>query len=844
MATGAFESNQKPFDVNVDLGYYRRMDKKEAVNTDGELIPEKETLNVRYVNEYLQNHGVTPDNFDKNFTMNTAIDLTSARHSSGEAEMFNTLTETKNMLDKWNLGGLMESMNESLVKSNVHYELEKRKELGNNNEAKLLRGYYTYRTVKKYCDRMYKISEQFSQTREKQKTGIEKGVKEEFAGVLNSVKENFGNMDGKQKMLLVVAGIIGAGMLLGSKSPRVDKIRETIWTCMKIGGFAWVGNNIFKVFTGKTALQTVSDWSKSNVATMEFWTKTYKTNSEQAEILQASTMYLGDIDIMRLAKDYQHARDTQPPGKQKIHYPTISGKDMSDEQVYIALDVFFQKYPVDQVKLKYQRWKPAPTWREVVGNEMISDGSIDMPDSVLSQTADSIHSTVNSAYNYAAPKVESAADYLKSGKLPGAMAAGGVAVGTAIGETAVGAARAVGGVAGGVYEGLKGAGKVALAGAKEVGSDVAYAAGEAWEWVKGLFRKNNNGQEGTDDQVKEWSTKYIENYSQSRKEELGTYLHEKIVDKKNADGYENALKTGSHDQISGVNIEYIKDNDAIYVVAGSHVQDVAGNVQGIRDSMQKADVGAREFLKRRFPKEVGDKIDTYAEFNLGAYVVNEASYKVFMRMPLPGTVEFNQRKAGHWTPEAMRGRTDVQIFGPENRFEYDALKDWQQYNLRLRFLVDGSQTDELNAIVDRYNRLYQDKGWSIDVVGERMMNSQQDFDEVFHDLNNTMQFKEKQKLAPNNGLLQGIESEFQSLENDAAADVIGSKDVKNKFEENVRRTLGVEYRLAILGDREWRAKLNYEPGSSDSLKRKTPKDLLKIYKVALEKEVKKENQES
>lgn len=832
-----------PTDPNVDLGYYRRFDDKEAVNAEHELIPEKQTLNARYVSDFLSKRGITPENFDKNFKITTAIDLTAAKHSKGEAEMFDVLTKTKAFLDQRGLTDLVENMNDSTVKSNIHYELEKRNEL--QHEADLQRGYYTYRTVKAYCDRMFKIREQATVSREKEKTKVEKGVKEEFAGVMEDVKKNFGDLGGKEKMLVVVGGLIGAAMLFSSDSPRVAKIRETVWTCVKIGGFAWLGNTLFKVFTGKTALDTISDWSKSNTATESFWTKTYKTNSEQAEILRASTVYLGDKPFNYLAGEYLKARNL---GKNRVELPTVMSKDMTPEQIYTSMDVFFKRYPAEQLIKKYAQVKPPPTWREVVGTEMIEDGSIEMQDSLISRTADAVHSTVNNAYNWVAPKAKAAGEYISSGGLAQGMAKGGEALGGAVAVVGkgigagakgliLGVGAGVGGVASGVYEGGKGVGKGVVAGAGEVLSDVGEAAKAAWAWAKDTYRKNF-GKEGSDDEVKEWAEKSLKNWDESQSGDLEKFIREHNAEKKKADGYVEAMRNGSFERVNDVDVKYVvRDGDSIYVSAGCRVPGVIGNEQGVLDAMKKSDAAAREFLKKKYP-QVAEKIDTFVEFSQGVYVVNDNSYKVFVRMPLPGTIEFNQRNAGRWTPEEMKKRKDIEIFGPDNKFEYAKLEPWEQNNLRLRFYLDSSQTSELDAVCDKYTRMYNTKGWAIDVVRKRFMENDPDRDEVYKAL------RFERKLYPNRGILEANESRISTLERDAAAKVVGSDDVKNAFEVRMRKDLGTVVRLALLGDKEAMRIYNYDPSSTDKKVLKTVDDLLRQYEVDLDLAAKKRGVES
>lgn len=830
-----------PMDPNVSLDYYRGFD-KEATNVEHETIPEKQALNARYVSDFLGKRGITPENFDKNFNLATAIDMTASQKSSaGSQEMFRVLFDSKAFLDQRGLSDLFENMNESTVKSNIQFELQKRNET--DQSVRLQRGYNTYRVIKMYCDRMFKIREQFSDVREKEKTQVNKGVKEEFAGVMEGVKKNFGNLEGKEKMLVVVGGLIGAAMLMSSDSPRVAKIRETVWTCLKIGGFAWLGNTVFKVFTGKTALQTISDWSKSNTATEEFWTKTYKTNSEQAEILRQSTIYLGDMDIMRLAGEYQKARNL---GKDEITLPTV--RDMNPKQIYTSLDVFFKRYPVEKIMQKYAQVKPEDrTWRSVMGAEMIEDQSIQMNDSVLSQTADAIGGTATRLYNAAAPKVEAAVDYVASGKIGEGAKKAGKAGGKVVKGIIVGGAGLVGGVVGGVYEGVKGTGKMVVEGGKEVASDVAEVAQAAWAWVKDLF-KRNFGTEGTDDEVLTWSKKALKNLDETQSGDLEKFIRENNPEKKKADGYVDAMRNGNYERVGDVDVKYMERDKgtstaAIFISAGCTIplSEKGVTEQGVLDAMKKSDAGARDFLKKKYP-QIADKIDAFVEFSQGVYVVSDRSYKVFVRMPLPGTDEFNQRMSGRWTPEEMKSRKNIEIFGTDNKLEYGKLEPWEQNQLRLNFYLDASQTNELNAICDKYTRMYNTKGLPINVVKERFLNNTDDRDVVLAALQSSM--KLDRKLYTNRGLLEARESDIQKIEENAQSKVVGSDDVKKAFRESVRLKIGSRVRLALLGDSESMSFYNYDPSSTDKTKLRTADDLLKVYENDLNQKAKEKNASS
>lgn len=824
-----------PVDPHVDLGDYRRLDQPEGLNAEKEQMPEKQTLSARFVGDFLNKRGITQGNFDKNFTLATAVDLTfeDGKKAKGSAEMFDKLSKAKTFLDQRKMGDLLENTNEAAALSNIHRALEKSGDL--KWEADILRAYYTYRAVRMYCDRMFKIHEQFSESRDKEKTKIDKSVKDDFAEAFDGMKKNFGSMDAKEKMLVVVGGLFGGAMLLNSDNPRIDGVRETIWTAMKIGGYAWLGNTICKVLTGKTAIDHISDMGKSSTENEAFWTKTFKTGPEQAENLRKSTIYLGDKDFMRLAEDYKKARDS---GKTPLEMsvPSVSSKDMNGQQIYAALDAFFNKdanYAVDKLIAKYAQMKPPATWREVVGTEMIDDGSLEISGSLISRTADKAVGTVERVYNWGAPKVGAAYDYVASADIAGGAARVAKGGGRLVGGAARGLFYGIGGAATGAYEAARGISSSPDSKSR-LATDVSEAAKGAFEWAKDLYRKNF-GKEGTDEQVKAWAPTALKVWDESRSGDLEKFIRENNAYPQTADGYAEAIRGGTSERVNDADVKFVIRGNDMFVVANSHIQgEVIGNEQGILNAGKKSDAAAREFLKKRYPA-VADKIDTFIEFSQGVYTVNDASYKVFVRMPLPGTIEFNQRMNGRWSPKEMKGDKDLNIFSEGNKFEYSKLQPWEQNNLRLRFFLDSSQTPELEAVCDKYTRLYQDKGLPINVVRKQFMEDENDRKEVLK------QLKIETKLFANHGRLEAHESAITSLEKDAAAKILGSDDNKKAFEERMRKDLGAMVRLALLGDHESMLAYSYDPSSQETTKIHTAENLLKVYKDQLDKKAKEQN---
>jgi hypothetical protein len=118
------------------------------------------------------------------------------------------------------------------------------------------------------------------------------------------------------------------------------------------------------------------------------------------------------------------------------------------------------------------------------------------------------------------------------------------------------------------------------------------------------------------------------------------------------------------------------------------------------------------------------------------------------------------------------------------------------------------------------------------------MENDEDRDTVY----NALRFD--RKLFPNRGVLEAHEGKIATIEKNAAANVVGSDDVKKAFEERMRKDLGIPLRLALLGDKSAMDFYNYDPASSDKTKVRNADDLLKTYENKLAQAAKLRNAES
>ena len=378
------------------LGEFRSHDKR---NEQGEVLPENESMNALRVRMFLETHGFTPENFNDRFNVDTALNMLSLSPTQGESEMAKIITAGKNYFDKMGLPKLIEQTPEESFKSTLHKELMVRNVL--DKEPELIKSYMTYHTIRKLCERTLVIRQQLSQQMEKEKEEVGPSIKDQIGGVLKDIGKNFMKMSPGEKTL-AIGGAIGLTLWISkSENETVVKIREWIGDAFKWGGIAigggFAANALFKVFTGKSGVDTLSDWVSKTAGRTDFFETSFKTSPENADVVRKSAIYMGDKDFLDLAQRYHEARAN---GKKAIELPTVLSSDMKPEEIYEACDTFFSKYPVEKLESKYRNFQPRPTWLDIMSIELAEDGKLTYSGDLFSRTYKSEESGAIRAWNW------------------------------------------------------------------------------------------------------------------------------------------------------------------------------------------------------------------------------------------------------------------------------------------------------------------------------------------------------------------------------------------------------------------------------------------------------------
>lgn len=652
--------------------------------------PENETLNSRYIREFVRikmglETGLPADkestekdlaHFDQNFKLSTGIELAEAKEfkhkqTRGEKAIMGVLTKAKAYLDSKGKPDLFEDMNpksalsdlERLTKENGDY-VKKFPEL---KEA-----YFTYRMVRMYCHRIFEVENVAAQSREKQKIEIGGGgLKEGFAKHIDGIKGNFGNMSSAEKLTVIAAAVIGIGMFATSDSPRMERWKEGLWTVVKLGLGGYAANTMWKMFTGKTALTAFNEWTSSTVGNEDFWKKSFHTDAEKTKIVESSIVYLHNYDLVDLAESYQKAKASNT---NKIELASVASKDMTPEQVYIALDVFFSQYGgsrdanqnVENLKKRFIAYHPRPKWLEVVSTMLVEDGRLEFKGNLIERTVDNVGTFLTVAWNKAAGT--------STGKAFGEGAETVYdAAGTLVTDVAHGTKTLIGTTYGltkrtaqAAYDVTKGGAEIAISAVEWPVAGVAWFGNYVSERTQSTL-----GHQPTEQEIREFEEKRLFNILEPHVPHAHSYnleavikdkMQTHILSKEDADLYIKTLKDGKSN--GEYNLKYLERPDAIILAIDSPIRpDMADpkksgekSVASIKECTDKA----WGFLKKQY-KFTDEEVARHSKIGFGIHVLEQSVYKLFMQIPKRGTPEFNKQiilgetKAAH---DSLRSDVD------------------------------------------------------------------------------------------------------------------------------------------------------------------------------------------
>jgi hypothetical protein len=378
------------------LEKYRKLD--EDKTAQGETIPEQQTMNGPRVGKFLEEQGLTVDNFNDRFKVEMALEFVQESKAKGEQNMFEIISKTYDYFKKIGLPDLIEEQ------TRTTFETTMRKEVGINHGesedfiAQLIEGYETYQTVRRQLKiRLAVVQRTREEIGEERELMGEKTFSEDVKDIWKDVKKNFRKMDGKEKAV-VVGGLLLLGIYaMTSESETAKKVKKVFKGALYLFGGGLFANYAWKLATGKSAIDAFSEWNKGSVGKTDFFEKHFRTTAENNEIMQKGMVYLGDKDFLYLADEYQKAK---AKGEKEIKIPDVDPKKMKPAEIYTALDIFFKKYPEEKLILRFRNEPEKQTFLQVFVIMMAENKDIGDVDGLVSRAAETIDDLTTRGWNF------------------------------------------------------------------------------------------------------------------------------------------------------------------------------------------------------------------------------------------------------------------------------------------------------------------------------------------------------------------------------------------------------------------------------------------------------------
>ncbi|MGL5831076.1 MAG: hypothetical protein ACRCZE_02905 [Candidatus Altimarinota bacterium] len=370
---------------------------------EGEVLPDKQTLNSRKVQVFLRENAINIKTIDEGFDFDVLARLTQGAATPMEAKINNSARLAKNILQKYGENDLVKETDMAVVEARLN-TLSKpldgvnKPAISAQESRDVLQAMNYVQIVREYAKNLLYMEERMVEERKHLADGGSKGVEQSVTDTikdkLGDIGKNWDKWSGKEKLLFGGAALIGGIMLFQSENETLVKVKGYLKTAGLVVGGAWLGNKAYQLFTGESLIDDIFQRGKASSRQSIFYKEAFGADEKGAELLSKAFVMAGDQNFLDIANKYSQAK----LGSSN----KVEGLKMPPEEAYQALDIFFSKYGLDKMKREYRHAKPPLTFNQVVVAEMAEDPSVKLKDGIAERVYNSTKNTFNEGYEYLA----------------------------------------------------------------------------------------------------------------------------------------------------------------------------------------------------------------------------------------------------------------------------------------------------------------------------------------------------------------------------------------------------------------------------------------------------------
>jgi hypothetical protein len=370
---------------------------------EGEVLPDKQTLNSRKVQVFLRENAINIKTIDDGFDFDVLARLTQGAATPMEAKINNSARLARNILQKYGEADMAKEDDMAVVEARLNtlakpLEGVNKPVISTQESKEVLQAMNYLQIVRAYAKNLLFMEERMVEER---KSLVDGKGSEGGLGITDTIKDKLGDIgknwdkwSGKEKILFGGGALIAAIFLFKSENPTLVKIKDGLKTAGLAVGGLWIGNKAWELFTGESVTDTLFQRGKATSRQSIFYKETFGADEKGAELMSKAFVMFGEENFLDVAQKYSQAK--MGPAKK------VEGLKMPPEEAYAALDIFFTKYGLDKLRREYRHVKPPMTFNQVVVAELAEDPSVKLKDGIMERAYKSTKNTFTEGYEYLA----------------------------------------------------------------------------------------------------------------------------------------------------------------------------------------------------------------------------------------------------------------------------------------------------------------------------------------------------------------------------------------------------------------------------------------------------------
>ena len=169
-----------------------------------------------------------------------------------------------------------------------------------------------------------------------------------LADKVQGFRENWAGMDGKERFIAGATILVGLSWFLNSKNEDVGEARDLLKKAGIIGLGYFALNNTTKLITGKTAKEIAASTLDEKSGKRDFLKAAFDTDKHGAEIMNTALVFLGPYDFVEVSESYLRLEakyKTYPVADNQRELPLggLAEDQMHPRQIYTAMRLLNRK---------------------------------------------------------------------------------------------------------------------------------------------------------------------------------------------------------------------------------------------------------------------------------------------------------------------------------------------------------------------------------------------------------------------------------------------------------------------------------------------------------------------